>query len=196
MAEQTTTHYPDDEIDLRELFATLWRGKWIIILFTIVFAAVGVFYALSQPNIYQANALLAPAQNEGGSRISGQLSGLASLAGVNLGGGGSANKTVLAKETLQSRAFLTDFIHRHELAVPLMATKAWNMANESWVINQKAYNPEANEWLENEDGKALKPTDWDLVKAFRQLLNLSENKETGMVTISIKASPQSPQKTG
>ena len=36
VAEQTTTHYPDDEIDLRELFATLWRGKWIIIAFTIV----------------------------------------------------------------------------------------------------------------------------------------------------------------
>jgi LPS O-antigen subunit length determinant protein (WzzB/FepE family) len=32
-------YYPDDEIYLRELFATLWRGKWIIVLFTIVFAA-------------------------------------------------------------------------------------------------------------------------------------------------------------
>src|SRR5690554_8128925 len=108
VAEQTMNqpqNYPDDEIDLRELFATLWRGKWIIIAFTIVFAAAGVFYALSQPNIYQASALLAPAQGEGGGRISGQLSGLASLAGVNLGGGG-ASKTVLAKETLRSRAFL------------------------------------------------------------------------------------------
>lgn len=55
-------HYPDDEIDLRELFATLWRGKWIIILFTIIFAAAGVFYALSKPNIYQASVLLAPEQ--------------------------------------------------------------------------------------------------------------------------------------
>ena len=53
-------NYPDDEIDLRELFATLWRGKWIIILFTIVFAAGGVFYALSKPDIYQSSVLLAP----------------------------------------------------------------------------------------------------------------------------------------
>lgn len=190
VAEQTmnqTPNYPDDEIDLRELFATLWRGKWIIILFTIVFAAAGVFYALSLPNIYQASALLAPAQDEGGSRIRGQLSGLASLAGVNLGGGNGANKTVLAKETLQSRAFLTDFIHRHELAVPIMATKEWSMANESWVIDQEIYNPEASKWLEDKDGKSLKPTDWDLVKEFRDLLSVSENKDTGMVTVSIKS---------
>ncbi|GGC56923.1 Wzz/FepE/Etk N-terminal domain-containing protein [Marinobacter halophilus] len=187
MAEPTTTHYPDDEIDLRELFATLWRGKWIIILFTIVFAAAGVFYALNQPNIYQASALLAPAQNEGGSRISGQLSGLASLAGVNLGGGGGANKTVLAKETLKSRAFLTDFIRRHDLAVPLMAAKAWNMTSERWILDQDVYNPENGEWQIDEDGESLKPTDWDLVKEFRGLLGVSDNKDTGMVTVSIKS---------
>ncbi|KPQ29113.1 MAG: Chain length determinant protein [Marinobacter excellens HL-55] len=187
MAEPTTTHYPDDEIDLRELFATLWRGKWIIIAFTIVFAAAGVFYALSQPNIYQASALLAPAQNEGGSRISGQLSGLASLAGVNLGGGGGANKTVLAKETLRSRAFLTDFIHHHELAVPLMATKAWDMANERWVINSEVYNPETRQWQQDDSGKSQEPTNWDLVKAFRALLSVSDNKDTGMVTLGIKS---------
>ena len=81
--------YADDEIDLRELFATLWRGKWIIILVTTVFAVVGVFYALSQPNIYQSSVLLAPAQDEGGAGVSGQLGGLASLAGISLGGGGS-----------------------------------------------------------------------------------------------------------
>ena len=59
-------NYPDDEIDLRELFATLWRGKWIIILVTIIFAAGGVFYALSKPDIYQSSVLLAPTQDEGG----------------------------------------------------------------------------------------------------------------------------------
>ena len=82
-------NYPDDEIDLRELFATLWRGKWIIILVTIFFAAGGVFYALSKPDVFQSSVLLASAQGEGGAGgLSGQLGGLASLAGISLGGGG------------------------------------------------------------------------------------------------------------
>ncbi|TGN39942.1 Wzz/FepE/Etk N-terminal domain-containing protein [Marinobacter confluentis] len=188
MAEPTTPHYPDDEIDLRELFATLWRGKWIIIATTIIFAAGGVFYALSKPNIYQANVLLAPSQDEGGSRgLGGQLGGLASLAGINIGGGGT-NQTVMAKEVLQSRAFLTDFIHRHNLTVPLMTTKAWDMRNEKWVIDREVYNPETQEWLIDHDGESLKPTDWDMVKKFKENhLSLSENKDTGMVSLRIKS---------
>ena len=51
----------DDEIDLRELFAAIWQGKWIIIAVTAVFAVVSVFYALSLPNIYKSEVLLAPA---------------------------------------------------------------------------------------------------------------------------------------
>lgn len=181
----------DDEIDLRELFVTLWRGKWIIIATTILFAAAGVFYALSKPDIYQASVLLAPAQSEGNSGgISGQLGGLASLAGINLGSGGS-NKTVMAKQVLQSRAFLTDFIHRHDLSVPLMATEGWSMEKLDWVINPEVYNQQTGEWLNDEDGKSQKPTDWDLVKRFKEgHLSTSENQETGMVTVNIKS--QSP----
>ncbi|AOY87127.1 LPS O-antigen length regulator [Marinobacter salinus] len=183
--------YPDDEIDLRELLATLWRGKWVVIATTILFAVAGVFYALSKPNIYQASVLLAPAQDEGGGRgISGQLGGLASLAGISLGNGGD-NQTVMAKEVLQSYAFLRDFIDRHELAFPLMATEAWDMESERWVVNRQVFNPETREWLTNEKGESLIPTDWDMVKKFREShLSLSSNKETGMVTLSIKS--QSP----
>jgi len=184
-------NYPDDEIDLRELFAALWRGKWIIILFTIVFAAGGVFYALSKPDIYQSSVLLAPTQDEGGARgLSGQLGSLASLAGISLGGGG-ANQTTMAKAVLQSRAFLAGFIHRHNLSIPLMATKAWDMENEKWVINREVYNSETGEWLTNEQGESLKPTDWDMVKTFKGgYLSLTNDEETGMVTLNIKS--QSP----
>ena len=184
-------HYPDDEIDLRQLFTTLWRGKWTIIATTILFAVAGVFFALSKPNIYQASVLLAPAQDEGGvSGISGQLGGLANLAGINLGSDGS-NQTVLAKEILRSRAFLTDFIHRHNLIIPLMATEAWDMENEKWEINREVYNPDTGEWLTDEEGESLKPTDWDMVKKIRENhLSLSSDEETGMVTLNIKK--QSP----
>lgn len=184
-------HYSDDEIDLRELFVTLWRGKWIIILFTLAFAAAGVFYALSKPNIYQASVLLAPAQDEGGAGgLSGQLGGLASLAGISLGGGG-ANKTVMAKQVLQSRAFLTDFIHRNNLSVPLMATEGWNMEGQQWVINREVYNPKTGEWLQDDDGKTHKPTDWDMVRKFKEShLSVSDDQETGMVTLNVKS--QSP----
>jgi uncharacterized protein involved in exopolysaccharide biosynthesis len=184
-------YYSDDEIDLRDLFATLWRGKWIILLFTVVFAAGGVAYALSKPDIYQASVLLAPTQSESGPNLGGQLGGLASLAGINIGSGGN-NQAVMAKAVLQSKAFLRDFIHRHDLAVPLMATEAWDMKNQEWIVNREVYNPETGEWLTNEEGESLKPTDWDMVKKFKDgHLNLSSDQDTGMVTVSVKS--QSPR---
>ena len=183
-------HYPDDEIDLRELFATLWAGKWLIIAITFVFAVAGVAYALSKPDIYQANVLLAPTEGGGGYGLGGQLGGLASLAGVNIGQDGS-NKTVIAREVLQSRAFLTSFIHRHNLTVPLMGTDRWDMKREEWTYNREVYNLGTNEWKSDEDGKSLKPTDWDLVKKFKEAhLSVSESKDNGMVTITVKS--QSP----
>lgn len=189
--EHRSQRQPDDEIDLRELFATLWAGKWLIIAVTLVFAVAGVAYALFKPNIYQASVLLAPASEEGGiGGLSGQLGGLASLAGISLGSGGSS-QTVIAKEILQSRAFLADFIRRHNLEVPLMGTAGWNPASGTWVYDRDVYNPETGEWQRDENGESLKPTNWDLVKTFRENhLGVSENSENGMVTVSVKS--QSP----
>ncbi|MBY6070800.1 LPS O-antigen length regulator [Marinobacter salsuginis] len=188
---ETTAHqnyYPDDEIDLRELFATVWRGKWIIILTTLVFAAAGVGYALYKPNIYQSSVLVAPAQEEGGglNGLASQFGGLASLAGINLGGGGS-NQTVIVKEVLQSRAFLSDFFHRHSMQVPLMAVKGWHEKSGEWIYDLNKYNPETGDWLPDGDGGTHEPTDWEMVQAFKEdHFSISEAKETGMITVRVK----------
>ncbi|MCK2150077.1 Wzz/FepE/Etk N-terminal domain-containing protein [Marinobacter alexandrii] len=186
--EAYNTPQQDDEIDLRELFATIWAGKWLIIAITFVFAVSGVAYALYKPNIYQANVLLAPANKEGGvGGISGQLGGLASLAGINLGSGGS-NQAVIAREVLQSRAFLANFIRRHNLEISLMAAEAWNSKSQEWRYNREVYNPETGEWLTDDEGESYKPTDWDLVNAFKERhLSVSENKDSGMIKLSVKS---------
>ncbi|PHR95973.1 MAG: LPS O-antigen length regulator [Leeuwenhoekiella sp.] len=181
-----TRYYPDDEIDLREVFGILWRGKWVIVATTVLFAVTGVVYALSKSNVYEATALLAPVQNEGSVGIGGQLSGLASLAGLSFGGG-ETNRTAIAKEVLQSRAFLSSFIRRHELSVPLMAVSKWNFEERAWEYNQLVYDAASGEWETGETGESLKPSDWDLVKAFRGQLSINENKDNGMITLAVSS---------
>jgi len=116
----------DDEIDLRELFSAIWQGKWIIVAVTSVFTVAAVFYALSLPNIYKSEALLAPVSEQSGLKIPGQLGGLAALAGVNLGGGAATDKSAIAVEVLRSRTFLINFIEKFDLYVPLLASKGWS----------------------------------------------------------------------
>jgi uncharacterized protein involved in exopolysaccharide biosynthesis len=181
-------YYPDDEIDLRELFGILWQGKWLLALITILFAAAGVAYALYKPNIYQASVLVAPANNEDSklNGLGGQLGGLASLAGISLGGG--SNQTAIAKEVLKSRAFITDFIHRHNLIKPLAAMEGWDEASNEWVYDREVFNPETGEWKIDDGGKSFKPSDWDLVKIFREEhLSVSENQDNGMISVSVKS---------
>lgn len=172
------------DIDLRELFAAVWRGKKIIMLTTTFCVFIGLAYAIYKPDVYTASALLAPASDDVGSRVSGQLAGLASLAGVNIGSG-SNNKTAIAKEVLQSRAFLTNFIRRHNLAIPLMASKAWDKIQGKWVIDAAFYDVAADKWVGDDKGQSLEPTDWDLVKEFRGSISVIESKDNGMVTVSI-----------
>ncbi|EGQ8018066.1 Wzz/FepE/Etk N-terminal domain-containing protein [Vibrio alginolyticus] len=180
----------DDEIDLRELFKALWKGKWIVIATTFVFAVSAVLYALSLPNIYKADALLAPAENSNGgglSKMAGQLGGLAALAGVNLGAGESS-QTDLAVQVIKSRQFVEAFINKHDLLVPLMAAKDWDLASNKLILDEALYNPMTGEWLREPNGmRGATPTAQEAFEMFsKEVLSVSQDKESGLYTVSVK----------
>jgi len=186
-AQQANTS-DDDEIDLRELWNAIWEGKLLIIAITFVFTVAGVAFALSQPNQYKASVLLAPAQTESGAAgLAAKFGGLASLAGVNLGGGGGDNKALLAQEVLKSRQFVANFITKHDLLVPLMAAKGWNQSSEQLALDDDIYDPETSRWMrEVAPPKTAEPTMWEAYKEFSKHFSVSENKDSGYVTISFE----------
>lgn len=191
--DQPLLNQYDDEIDLRELFAVLWAGKIKIIVITAVFAVASVIYALSVPNQYKATALLAPAQSDGGglSGALGQLGGLASLAGVSLGGGESGEGQI-AQEIMKSWSYIEGFIADNDLAVELAAVQGWSKGSNELQINDSVYDTENKQWLvENEAGVTGPPSSWYLFQAFSGRLTVSEDKKSGLVSVSFEYySPQ------
>ena len=183
----------DDEIDLRELFMVLWAGKIKIVAITAVFAVASVIYALSVPNQYKATALLAPAQSSGGglSGALGQLGGLASLAGVSIGGG-EGSEAQIAQEIMKSWNFIEAFIADNDLAVELFAAEGWRKGSNELKINDDVYDSQNKQWLlENESGVVGPPSSWNLFKTFSERLAVSEDKRSGLVSVSIEYySPQ------
>ena len=191
--EQMPNQY-DDEIDLRELFGVLWAGKIKIIAITAVFALASVVYALSVPNQYKATALLSPAQSSGGglSGALGQLGGLASLAGVSIGGGGSSEAQV-AQEIMKSWNFIEGFIKSNDLAVEIYAAEGWSKSSNSLQINSDLYDESDSQWLveNNDTGELGPPSSWKLFQDFVGMLSVSEDKKSGLVSVSIEYySPQ------
>lgn len=183
---QTTN---DDEIDLRELFAVIWQGKWIIIAITAVFAISSVIFAIMQPNIYKSEALLAPATEEqsgGLSALAGQFGGLASMAGINLGSGG-LDKTKMAIEVMNSRGFTTQFIQKHNILPELMAVEKWNMEHDSLIYDKEIYLPETRDWTRDFEAPfKAEPSMQEAFKEFSEILSVNLSKDTGMVTVSIE----------
>ena len=77
----------EQEIDLLEIVGRLWHERKFILKVTLIFLVLGILVALFSSKVYTAQCSIVPQTNSksGG----GSLSGLAAMAGINLGGGES-----------------------------------------------------------------------------------------------------------
>jgi hypothetical protein len=126
MEAQENNNLPNDEISLKELILKLqewWKfllTKWLIILFAgIIGGALGLTYAIIKKPIYTAETTFVLEEGESGGGL-GQYAGLASMVGIDLGGGGGGifkgdnilqlyksrrmiSETLLTKDTFQNK---------------------------------------------------------------------------------------------
>ena len=183
-----TSQY-DDNVDLRELFAVLWTGRIKIVAITAIFAIVSLIYALSVPNQYKATALLSSADSSGGglSGALGQLGGLASLAGVSLGGGENSEGQI-AQEIMQSWSFIEGFIEDNTLAVGVYAADGWDSSSNEIEVDSDLYDVSKGQWLVENDntGELGPPSSWRLFETFSEILSVSEDKKSGLLEVSIE----------
>jgi len=175
-----------EEVDLTDIFRALWQGKFIIIIVSAIFSSFSVYYALKQPDIYKASVVLMPTNSSGQGglgKLAGQFGGLASFAGLSLGG--SVDKTGLALEILNSRAFIEGYIERHDILAPLTASIEWDKITDTLIYDSNLYNPETKIW--NDDSPNIsRPTPWRAYKQFQGIMNVSQDQDTGIVRIEIE----------
>jgi len=162
----TTRGNYDEGISLRQVLGILWSGKTVIIATTILFAIGSVAYALLAKEIFRAEALLVPAEQQSAPMIGGQLGGLAALAGVNMTEGSG----VEALAVLRSRQFARDFIEQRDL-MPVIFEDEWDAENERWLTDDPTEMPDLR----------------DGVKLFHEeILLVSEERGTGLVTLGVE----------
>jgi uncharacterized protein involved in exopolysaccharide biosynthesis len=179
----------NDELNLRELIRVLWAGKWLIGIVTFSAAVLAIVVALMLPNVYRAEALLAPSDQGGAgglSALASQYGGLASLAGIDLGGG-KTDKVSLSLEILRSRKFISDFIDRHDILIPLMAADGWDASTGNLTIDSAMYDEASKKWV-REVGfpRSTVPSSQEAFEAFREIFYVLQDPVTGFVTIAVE----------
>ena len=123
-AERKDAHIHDDEIDLRELFVTLWKGKWFITLCVLLAITLGSIYLRSADKKYTVTYIFKPvSSNDATPNFSG-LGGLASLAGVSLPSSSSSDFTAF-KMLLKSEEVATLMMDDTQFIREIFASE-WN----------------------------------------------------------------------
>jgi len=172
LESQTRKPGGDDEIHLVEHGRILLKYKRLILSVTLGAAVLAAGISMLLPNIYRAEVLIASASDDSkaGSLSSalGGLGGMATLAGISLGGGGDVEQNIAV---LKSRDFLWQFVQEKKL-MPILFADKWDEQNNKW---------------KNDDPKK-QPGQLDVHRLFIEdgALKVNLEKKTGLITISVE----------
>ncbi|AUM13754.1 Wzz/FepE/Etk N-terminal domain-containing protein [Ketobacter alkanivorans] len=180
-------------IDISVLAKLLWSGKRTIALCSCSLFIIAIIYALNTPDVYQSSSVLAPAlasKTNPLSNLGGQIGSIASLAGINLGNGADESTTYIA--ILKSRKFINNFINNYDIKRHLFID-SWDHTTQQWKppsslsrLKKSAMSLFRSHPLPEQE--CLEPSDWDAYKIFiTDSLNVSEDMETGLITIRVSS---------
>lgn len=172
---ENNQYMQEEEIDLKELFNTILRYKYKIALFSFLVVLVTLIYTLSIPNSYKSQIILAP-QSDGKSANSG-LAGLASLAGVNLGGTDSKDPFTIMETTLKDYEFNKNIIEKYNLIEKFETPKNLVFAMGIDTFYSAPKKSENNE--SNIDEKI-----YNLNSKLRTILSISSDKKSNLIILS------------
>lgn len=164
-----------------------------IVVMLICFGIASVFFALSIPNKYVSNSLVSSNLNNSKSSLS-QLGGLASLAGISLGGEGLSPRVL--HEMINSKSFLVSFIRAHDLEKDIIAAKSYDVEGKKFIYDEKIYDINTNKWVrEFNYPQKLEPSDAELALAFKDNFSASYEIKVKLIKLSYKSlSPEYSKK--
>lgn len=157
----------DDAVSVTQLLRAA-RRRWLSLLALCLAAAgAGLVASFLLSKRYQGEVVAMPraGYGHGGllNSLSGQLGGLAELAGVGMGEGSARAEAVA---TLRSHLLAREMIQQDDL-LPVLFSSDWNAAAHRWIDRPRTLN--------------------DGVKLFdRRILSVIEDHRTGLVTVRIE----------
>ena len=126
--------YSYQPLSVVDLLGILFREKIVVIASTLLGSILAITYALNAPLIYRSELLMVSATGGDSSlaSLAGQFGGLASMAGVSLGGDNtSTGETEKNLAILTSRTFTGTYLNENNL-LPVLFAEDWDEKNNEW----------------------------------------------------------------
>ena len=180
----------DDEIDLRELFVELWRGKWLILFISCVSLALASFYLNGAVRKHTVSMTFKPVLEESSGPNLAGLGGLASLAGVSLPQSGSGDfatyRTLLRSQEVAERVIATTEL------LPEIFKNEWDAQNAQFREPSRGVLRQSLSGLKSvltgdEKGDYIAPNPQRLSIFVEDTFALTLDKETGFLTVSAES---------
>jgi capsular polysaccharide biosynthesis protein len=206
-----------DAVDIVELLQKIWQDRILVFIMIGIFATIGIIFALSSTNVYSATTTFIPKGQSSGA-VGSSLSGLASLAGINLGSVSGSNseipssmypmilnsipfqkkilavsvapkgQKILFKEHLKSQM---NFEYSNSLSL-LSLLKKYTLGLPAWVKGKLFKKMNAlPSYVEMPTIKRLSYEDEELSNYLKEMINIDVNEEEGFINITYK--DQDPQ---
>ena len=171
---------------LAELLAEFHKHRWRLLAVFVCSGLLGLGVSYLFDTKYRSVATLRVVGSEetsGLGALAGRFAGLAGLPGVSLG---SKVVDTVAKTlaTLESRHFLVQFARRNELT-PVLFVNRFDSDSGTWNIKETL-------WFQRGE-----PTDEQIYKEMRAAVGVTQDPESGLVTLTVIApSPREAQTWG
>ena len=180
---QQMPYIEEDEIDLRELFSTIWKNKFKIIFLSILITSLALIYALTKANSYSSQSILI-LKEQGKPSLGGGAAALASMAGISLGGGGGGiDIGALFKNLIDDYAFTKDIIQRYQLDSKL-SDEALEK-HRIYVLNGREMKQDIASFFKGEkEEKDADEVRFETFKKLKDIISTSTDKESGAITLS------------
>ena len=182
----------DDEIDLKELFLTLWQGKYLICLISFVAVVLASVYLHRAERKYSVEIVLKPVIEDsgGGPNLSG-FSGLASLAGVSLPTSSSSD-FVTYQKLIFSEEVADRVSSNTELLISLFGAE-WNSTDKIFEAPPVGLVGGLKQVVKSTltgvtKGEYIEPNPKRLSMLMDATFNISTDSKTGFVSISTQTS--------
>lgn len=171
------------DIDIHKLINFFKKTILEIILYALIILILVTFYISNIPNKYRSEVTLVPVGTSQTSKFNSSIGGLAALAGINLNAS-SIDKTSLAIEIIKSKDFVNYIAEKYKIKPEIFAGIAWDKKLDKILFDEKVYIENESRWLGNESVlNNEEPDSNKIYKKFMQYINISREKETGIVRI-------------